>query len=425
VISKTEVKLEIAEAGWEAEYASVEFQVERSYYGTSPNVPNGQYMVFAGNRIWMTGIKADPSAVWFSEAVSIGEGGEQADPSAWPKSNVVRFDGSDGYPITGIGTVGPYVLIFKEFKTWAIHDLNTGVNRKIADKIGCVASRSIVETQNGTYFLTADQGVYLTEGSKLHEMSYNVRPTLLKINATERANAAGEYYNNHYYLSFPYETSLVNNRTLDYDTILKSWWLHDLAGNQWCKFSATTGESNLFTIPAKASGGVVRAFVPNVFTDSGENYTGNGVLGAFWISPWEPFAYYIFRHRIKAPFLKKRVRQIFFDGEGSIIPFVFKNFSLASAQEPAVVGNTPESQPSFPTNFSIGKELWANENEAQLWAGETFEGLQMLWGGQAQASAARIYAPGIARVWSVGFGNNSPEPFTVNAFAYMVSFRKS
>jgi hypothetical protein len=425
VISPTEVQLAINEEGWETEYTNVHFTLERSYYEKGKHVPNGQYMVFFGNRIWMTGIKEDPSAIWFSELVSIGEGGAQADPSAWPASNVVRFDSSDGYNITGIGTVGPYLLTFKESKTWVIHDINTGANRRLSDTVGCIAPRSIVETNGGTFFLTADQGLYLTEGSKLHEMSYNVKPTILGLNPAQREHAAGAYFNNHYYLSFAAGTSNTNNRTLDYDVQLKSWWLHDLTGNQWTIFEPITGEISLYTIPPRAKAGVVKAFVPGIYTDSGANYTGNEILGAWWISNWEPFAYYVFRHRIKAPFLKKRVRAVFFNGSGEIIPIIYRDFTAGGTQEPAVVGAKTQSVPSFPTNFSAGEPVYGNENEEQLFAGELYQGVQMIYGGARSAQAARLYAPGVGFVWSVGFGNNSHEGFEIDSFAYFVQFRKS
>lgn len=249
VINTETVTLSISEEGFEAEYTAVHFEIERNFYKEGEHVPNGQYMVFFGNRIWMTGIKQDPSAVWFSELVSIGEGGAQADPSQWPATNVVRFDSGDQQAITGIGTVGPYLCLFKELKTWIIHDVNTGANRRLADTVGCVSHRSIVETTSGTFFLTADQGVYLTDGSKLHEMSYNVRPTILGINHGQRSHAAGAYFNNHYYLSFASGTSSVANRTLDYDVQLKSWWLHDLTSNQWVIWEPVAGQPALFAIP--------------------------------------------------------------------------------------------------------------------------------------------------------------------------------
>lgn len=423
VISATEVKLAIPEVGWDASKAAVHFTLERSFYATEPHVPNGQFQIFAGNRIWMTGIKSDPSAVWFSELVSIGEGGSQADPSQWPTTNVVRFDSSDGYPITGIGTVGPYILIFKENKTWAIHNLNTGENRKISDDTGCIAQRSILETDNGTYFLTSDSGVYITNGSGVKEVSYNVRPTIMAINPKQRQNAAAAYFANHYYLSYASGSSETNNRTLDLDTVLKSWWLHDLTGNEWVVWEASVpGPAMLYTIPPGTKKGVVKAFVEGVYQDVGTNYKGNGTLGAFWLGPWDPFAYYVFRHRIEAPFIKKRVRQIFFNGEGQIIPLVYKNFSSGSREEPATVGNDLQTKPELPTNFNAASENWAEGGGS--WATEV-PGTEVIWGGETSVGAARIYAPGVASVWSIGFGNNSAEPFVVNAYMLSATFRKS
>lgn len=389
---------------------------------TKEHIPNGKFMIFAGNRIWMTGIADDPSAVWFSELVSIGEGGEQADPSYWPKTNVVRFDSSDKEPITGIGTVGPYILVFKERKTWVIHNLANGENRKLSNSIGCIAQRSIVETAHGTFFLTSDQGIYLTNGSTLTEVSYNVRPTILAINPAYRQNAAGAYFNNHYYLSYPSGTSVKNNLTLDYDLQLKSWWLHDLAANDWSIYEPTTGATGLYALPPKVKAGVVKAFDETVYTDSGENYTGNGTLGAYWKSSWDPFAYYVFRHRIKAPMLKKRVRSVFFNGEGSIIPSVYKDFQDGERQEPAVVANREIStQSELPVDFSASAETWGESPEK--WGEET--GVETLWGGEVSIGQARIYAPGVAFVWSVGWGNNSNKAFTVDAYVMSLSFRKS
>jgi hypothetical protein len=423
VLSSEEVVVALpGEAGWKEAYTSVHFSITRAFYPEGKNVPNGQYMVFFGNRIWMTGIKSDPSAVWFSELVSIGEGGSQADPSQWPATNVVRFDSSDGRSITGIGTTGPYLCVFKESKTWIIHDINTGANRRLSDTVGCVSHRSIVETNGGTFFLTADQGIYLTEGSKLHEMSYNVRPTILAINAAKRENACGAYWNNHYYLSFAYESSTTNNRTLDYDVQLKSWWLHDLTGNEFTTWEVTSGKPELCAIPPVSGAGVIQCFVEGIYTDRGAVYTGNGTLAAYWLSPWEPFAYYVFRHRIKAPFLKKRVRQIFFNGEGQIIPSVYKNFFQGERQEGAVVGNREQSTKELPTNFAAASEKWA-EGEGK-WAEEP-DDIEVIWGGEETVGQARIYSPGVAFTWSVGFGNNSAEGFIVDAFVYVAQFRKS
>jgi hypothetical protein len=426
VLSPKEVQLSIPEDGWAETKTAIHFELQRSYYSKGEHVPNGKYAIFVGNRVWMTGIAEDPSAVWFSEFADIGEGGAQADPSAWPTTNVVRFDSSDGQPITGIGTVGPYILVFKESKTWVIHNLNTGENRKISDSVGCVAQRSIVPVGAQTFFLTANQGVFSTNGSSLQEMSYKVRPTILAINPKQREKAAGVEINNHYYLSYASGTSETNNRTLDYDLQLKSWWLHDLAGRQWVQHEAVTpGPSALFLIPSGTKKGLVKAFVEGVYEDSGAIYTGEKNLSAFWVSAWDPLGYYIMRHRLEAPFIKKRIRQIFFDGEGEIIPFVYRNFAGVGTQQPATVGNADQASPELPVNFGAGGQIFANPDEEQEFAGKELNGVEMLFGGVSEVGAARMYSLGTARAWSVGYGNRSNKPFQVYSFAYMAQFRKS
>lgn len=407
---------------WKGEEAEV--NGKKAYKSSGGEyVPNGKYMVFAGERLWMAGMSDDPSAVRFCERSVAGAEGEIADPTWWPELNVVQFDKSDGDPITGLGVVGPYVLVFKRHKTWVINNLNTGENRRLSDTIGCVAHRSIVETQQGTFFLTADQGVYLTNGSSLREMSYQVRPTILAINPKQREYAAGAYINNHYYLSFCSGSSEIPNRTLDYDNTLKSWWLHDLAGNQWALWEPTAGAPFLYTIPPVSEKGVVKAFVPGTYTDSSANYAGNGVLGAWWLSAWEPFAYYIARHKAKAPYLKKRVRQIFFNGEGQIIPGVYRDFGVGERQERAVSGSEEiATAAKVPTDFTASIEKWGEGSGK--W-GEEVPGTEILWGGESSVGEARIYAPGVAKTWGIGWGNNSAEPFTVHSFTYMLSFRKS
>lgn len=381
------------------------------------HVPNGKFMVLAGNRIWMAGMSDDTSAVRFTDFSTLTEGGKQTDPTAWLKENVIRFDKSDDSPITGLGVVGPYVVVFKKRKVWIIYDLNEGSNRRISDNIGCVAHRSIVETPQGTFFLTADQGVYMTNGSVVKEMSNNVRPSFQAANQTKLENAAAGYLNGHYYVSFPTAGSSVLNRTFDYDFQLGSWWLHDLAANQWAAWDLGTEANPLSLYIARANGeNVLKTFVSGVYQDAGANYTGANGLSAYWISGWEPFWQYFMRHRFAQPNPKKRVRQIFFDGSGEIVPLVFKNFLAGGTQYPATVNNAPEV--TFPVNFQSTQEKWG-EGSGVWGEGET------VWGGAAETGAARIYAPGIARVWAVGFGNSTAEPFEVDSYAYYVTFRKS
>lgn len=396
------------------------------FYATSPGIPNGSFMVFFGNRIWMTGVAGDPSAVYFSDIVAKGASGGSGDPTSFPLTNVVRFDSSDGYPVTGISTVGAYLLVFKEFKAWVITDINTGANRALSHGVGCVAHRSIVPTADGTFFLSSNEGIFVTNGTTVTELSYKIRPTIFNINQSLRANACGTFFGNHYYLSFASGTGTANNRTLDYDLQLKAWFLHDLAPNQWCVFEPA-GTPALFGAIPGASNGVALCFDASTYQDRGANYTGANGFSAYWFGAWQRFYEYFMRHRIQMPMVKKRVRQVYFSGSGVITPVVFKNFSISGGtQLPGVVNNGPQSSPMLPVTFSANNQVFGNTDTTQVFGGATYEGQQMIFGGAASTQDARVYALGVGEEWCVGFGDTgSNNGFEVDAYAYAIQMRKS
>nr|MDQ3317454.1 hypothetical protein [Actinomycetota bacterium] len=122
---------------------------------TSGALPNGKYLAYHGNRVFVAGVTAQPTRLYWSD---IGN------PRVWPVENVLDLDPGDGEPITGIGTLKGQLLVFKGSKAWTIFDLNTGANRRLGDNVGCVSHRSIVETTRGCYFLTRTQGIMVTDG---------------------------------------------------------------------------------------------------------------------------------------------------------------------------------------------------------------------------------------------------------------------
>ena len=148
-------------------------------------------------------------------------------------------------------------------------------------------------------------------------------------------------------------------------------------------------------------------------------------MSAYWFSAWQRFYAYFLRHRNPMPMVKKRVRQVYFNGSGLIYPMVFKNFNAGGVQYAGVVNNADQAFPTMPIQFSPNNQIYGNPDTAQLYGGQTYKGIQMLWGGYTAVGDARIYAPGIAEEWSVGFGNNTADPFQVDAFAYMSQTRKS
>lgn len=367
-------------------------------------VPKAKYLTYLGNRIWASGITGDTSALRFSGFSVKAEEGEQPDPTNWPKENVVWFEKDDGDAITGTGVAGPYLMVFKKHKTWAVYDLNEGENRRLSDSVGCISYRSIVETPQGTFFLTPDQGVFVTNGTSVKEASRNVRPLLQGTDPhTYRAakldqleNAAAGYLNGHYYLSYMAQDGSM--KTLDYDTVLQSWWLHDLAGNQWVRWEPKPGTSSLYTIPNKAKTGVVKAFVEGAYTDSGANYVGGNGLTCYWLSPWEPFWQYFMRHRFNQPNPKKRINELFVDGKGQLVSLVGRKFGSTLEELKGTVDNADMATPTSP--LTLGSET-------------------------AETQAARYWALGVSRVWTFGFGNNSAEPLEIDGYSVHAVFRKS
>lgn len=292
--------------------------------GTS-NLPNGKYVKYVNDRVWVAGMSAYTpfggaalehagSAVVFS---GIG------DARDFPAANVVTFDRHDGDTITGLGTIGPYLLVFKKRKCWVIYDLDTGDNRQISTNIGCAAHRSIVETPGGTFFLTDDQGVYVTDGTQLQRISKEITPTVATMVAASRANAAGAFFDDHYYLS--YQTGTVNDRTLDFDLTLRSWWLHDIGSNQWAVWHPTGDIGALYDARADLVSGnalVEKAFVQDVYADNSTAYS------SFWQGAWlAPNG----EKKKPNPYIRKRLREVRFDGIGAVDFYLATDFAGGSA----------------------------------------------------------------------------------------------
>src|SRR6266496_6497441 len=269
-----------------------------AWTATSGTVPTGSLMVYFKNRVWVSGQSANPSRVFFSDIGS---------PRVWPTANVVDFDPTDGGDITGLGVAGPYLLVFKKQKTWVIYDPDTGANRPFSTAIGCPAQRSIVETPIGTFFLSQDKGVWLTDGKKLENISVKIIPTLNSIVGAQRKRACGGFINDHYYLSICTSGS-TNNFTLDYDTTTRSWWKHTNTSNQFAPWRPTADQELYSAIPAAAR--VDRVYVSGQLQDNAANFTSQ------WTGPWLTVSGIYRRRYLQEPYRNKRIRQIHVDGTG-------------------------------------------------------------------------------------------------------------
>lgn len=299
---------------WDGAVASVS-----AWTATTGTVPNGRYMIFAGNRLWVAGVgnpgAPNASRVFFSELIPANNG-----TINWPSSNVDVFDEDDGRPITGLGKVGPYVLVSKANKLYVITDMNTGDARRLSDNVGCVSFRSMVESPQGTFFLSGDRGVYLTNGSKLTPISDQIQPTIDSI--VDNTTAAGAYFNGHYYLAVNLFGTVGsgNDTVLDYDTVLNSWWMHRYPGgtSQYAVWTGGTGSRALYGA-SNSQALIQRLFVPGKLVD------GSTPFQWMWRGPWQSPTFYR-RRRFPTSYFRKNFRQLRVEGSGTVDVYTTNDF---------------------------------------------------------------------------------------------------
>lgn len=354
---------------------------------TSGTIPRPTQIVAHNNRMWLGnlagntglyGVLADAgSSLCFSD---IGN------PRSFPLANIVQLDPNDGDSIIAFGKVGPYLLVFKRRKTFLIFDGDTGANRRISDTIGCCAPRSVVETPAGTFFLSQDRGIYATTGSKFTQMSDNISPTLSAVASSARDTAAGAYFNDHYYLSLA-TTGPNNDLTLDFDTTTNSWWLHTFAGNDWSLWRP--GTTTFLYAANVGAAKVSRAFVDGEPQDNGVNFTCS------WKGPWQAFG---------APYLRKRIRQIHFDGTGPFDVYVGRDFQASED-----VAGTALLSPGTSTTFG-GTGAFGGDN---------------VYGDIAGTQEGRVFTLGVARAWSVRFIATSALTFEIDSYTMAYTPRKN
>ena len=351
----------------------------------SGSVPNGTMCVNWANSVWVSGVAAHSSRVYWS---ALG------DPRTWPSTNVVDLDPNDGEPITGMGVVGPYLLVGKRHKLYVIYDAATGANRQISNSVGIASHRSVANGPPGTYFLAEDRGVYVTNGAKVTALSDPIQPTIDGLVPGQKKVAAGSFFQGHYYLSVC-DTGTTNNKTLDYDTTLNSWWLHSIASNQFATWHPSVG-GQLYS--AKSSSAIVdQCFTPATYTDNGSN------MSWVWRGPWQSPSFYR-RRRFPTPYFRKRWRQVRIEGQGTV------DFSVA-------------------TDFAAAEVLWRADIFKYASASDVFEG-SGLWGadgtygGTPMVRKANMYTLGAALAKSMVFSATSSSLDTVQLYDMQVVDRR-
>lgn len=202
-----------------------------SYDGTTltdlgnTTYPKGKYAAFWKNYMFICGdgvlnSTTYNSRVWFSNL---------GDPDTFTTgTDYFDVNKSDGQDITGIASLGEFLVIFKRKSIYIMSGSNPdawklsgSVNNlsQIANGIGCVSAKSIVQVGNDLWFMSDDgvRSVRRNEEGSIPLMglvSGNVNGTIDTINWTYAHRIAGVYFDNKVYMAIPTGTSTTNDTVL-------------------------------------------------------------------------------------------------------------------------------------------------------------------------------------------------------------------
>jgi hypothetical protein len=282
--------------------------------------------------------------------------------------------------------LGDFMLVFKRSKHLGDLRLRHGRQpRRSPRVVGLHRARArIASGREGVFFLSNAREVVLTNGSTVQTLSDRVKPLLLP-DAQSSSHGQGRLPQRPL---LPHARHDPGSYTLDFDTRLGAWFIHDYTPMAWVEWAPGTGEPALY---ASRPGRLEQAFTPTVKLD------GADIFQAYWRGPF---------HTFNQSFVNKRVRRIAFDGSGFIRVALATDFRQTY---------------SFQGRYDFQEDQRASGGQS---AGVWGSGPGIWGGGLAEVSVAEILTPGVARAWSVEFGNNTEDPFIVDSYSFFINFRK-
>lgn len=187
------------------------------------SIPKAKYAVWWKNYMFATGESVlsgtkYPARVWFS---NIG------DPDTWTTGTDYFDVGlSDGQKITGIGILDQWLVVFKERSIYILSGsgpsdwkLSATVNNlvNVANSIGCVSHRSVVQVGNDLWFMSNDGVRSLRKNEQgsnpLHGLvSGNIQGTIDALNDGQLGKTVATFFDNKVYFAFPNGSSTNNNK---------------------------------------------------------------------------------------------------------------------------------------------------------------------------------------------------------------------
>lgn len=114
-------------------------------YTTYPSAPKGKYLRLWKDTMWMSGIPTLVDRVYSSAA---------GDAETWPVANWVDIAKGDGDQVTGLGSDGLVLAVFKRVRGMTIYDPTTFANRVVDFEKGCESHFSILQFEGDIYYVS-------------------------------------------------------------------------------------------------------------------------------------------------------------------------------------------------------------------------------------------------------------------------------
>lgn len=379
-----------------------------TWTAASGTIPTGRMMAAHQNRLFVADLSTSRTGVAFSE---IG------DYRTWPVANIVEFDPTEQDRITAICSLGQSLMVFKRDAIYRVHDSDNGANTRITDEAGTTFRDSVVATDQGCFFLDANHGVMVTNGSTVTAVSDAILPELRGLPLDDEAtfSVSAAYWEGSYWLSIP-NVSGVPAVLFEYDLQAKAWWRHNCpaydlktapfpqAADPALKRDVLIGA---VPGPVLARLGVAPTTTRRVFHLMRPKAAADLVVGV-GATPIA-FRWRSAPHTVDGnPSRGKRLSHLAVDAVGDATVWQLRNYSAAVER--------------------IGDLVAAGGTEPGLW-GVPRAGLwgvprgNYAWGGAGPNALSRFYTLGVARAWQLEIRGLSVSDFELDSYSLYVGPR--
>ena len=201
------------------------------------------------------------------------------DPEKWAALDFIDFAPDNGQEITGMAVFAESVVVFKNRSMFVLAgtDASNFTVYPLDPNLGTDCPGTIVNAGTELYFFDRLTGVWKYDGSNFKRVDDKINSYLLdNVNQANAYKATAFTYRNRYFLSVPWTSSTVNNRTFVYDPRITAWTEYDFG-----VADAAQVDEIPYVVAPRDVVGIYRLF--NGLSDNGANITA--YFDTYWVSP--------------------------------------------------------------------------------------------------------------------------------------------